>query len=128
MTSLVAWSSRHYRIVIAFELAIAGGFARYALPRDAIADLSDPQIVLVADWMGHPAVEVQDAITSVLTGALSGVSGATAVRGTSMSGMAYVAVVFSSPSQLSRGRAEIVKRLTGSRQKLPNTMRLQVGP
>jgi Cu/Ag efflux pump CusA len=57
---LVAWCTRRHRIVMAaaLVLAMAGELARRSLSRDAIPDLSDPQIVLVADWMGHPAAEV----------------------------------------------------------------------
>ena len=130
MMRVVAWSSRHHRIVLvaALCLAIVGGLARRLLSREAIADLSDPQIVLVADWMGHPAVEVADKITGVLTALLRDVPGSTAVRGTSMSGMAYVDVVFASASHLADGRAEIVRRIADTRQKMPATMRLQIGP
>ncbi len=87
--------------MLAGALAAVGGLvARRSLARDVIPDLSDPQVVLVADWMGHPATEVATRVTEVMTGALAGVPGSTAVRGTSMSGMAYVDVVFDSVSAL----------------------------
>jgi Cu/Ag efflux pump CusA len=96
---VVAWSTRHHWIVIALALVAAflGELGRRALSRDVIPDLSDPQIVLVADWMGHPATEVAMEVTAVLTKALEGVPGTTAVRGSSMSDMGYVDVVFGSP-------------------------------
>ena len=130
MMRIVAWSSRHARIVLVLALlvAIVGGLARRSLPRDAITDLSDPQIVLVADWMGHAAVDVADKITGVLTTLLEGLPGSTAVRGTSMAGMAYLDIVFASSSHLAAGRAEIVRRLAANRPRLPATMRLQIGP
>jgi copper/silver efflux system protein len=126
----VAWSARHpwLVIVVALVAATGGGLAGRRLDRDAIPDLSSPQIVLVADWMGHPAVEVASSVTSVLTGALDGVPGATAVRGSSMSGMAYVDVVFDSASDLDRGRQAIVARVAGARDRIPANVRLQVGP
>ena len=130
MMKLVSWSARHRWLVIAGALGVAGLglLARRNLPRDAIPDLSDPQIVVVADWMGHPAVEVSDRITRVMTTLLDGLPDATAVRGTSMPGMAYVDVVFASPGRLAEGRAQIVDRLARGRHRLPPTMRLQVGP
>ena len=130
MMSLVTWSARHRRLVIVAALVLAGlgELARRALSRDVIPDLSDPQIVLVADWMGHPALEVADKVTRVLTTLLDDVPGTTTVRGTSMPGMAYVDVVFASSAQLAPGRAEIVARLARSRPLLPATLRLQVGP
>jgi Cu(I)/Ag(I) efflux system membrane protein CusA/SilA len=126
----VAWSSRRPWVVIvsSFLLAAAGALAWRALDRDAIPDLSSPQIVLVADWMGHPAVEVASSVTKVLTTALEGVPGATAVRGSSMSGMAYVDVVFDAASDLEPGRRAILERVASARDRIPANVRLQVGP
>jgi copper/silver efflux system protein len=130
VSSTVAWSARRPWIVIVAALfaAMAGALAGRGLDRDAIPDLSSPQIVLVADWMGHPAVEVASNVTRVLTSALEGVPGATAVRGSSMSGMSYVDVVFDSASDLELGRQAIVARVTGARDRIPANVRLQIGP
>ena len=125
---LVAWCTHHHGLVLVIALVLGAGgeFARRALSRDVIPDLSDPQIVLVADWMGHPAPEVASQVTQVVTGALDGIDGATAVRGSSMTGMAYVAVVFDDAAELAAGRQAIASRL--ARLQLPPTVRLQLGP
>ena len=130
MIRLMAWSARRSRmiLIVALLIAVAGGLARRSLPRDAITDVSDPQIVLYADWMGHPTVEVAARITGPLTSLLDGIPASTAVRGTSMPGMAYVDVVFASSSDLDNGRAEIVRRVAAQRERLPATARLQIGP
>ncbi len=127
---LVSWCARRSWLVIgaALLLALGGELARRRLSGDVIPDLSDPQIGLVADWMGHPAPEVASAVTAVLTGALQDVPGAKAVRGSTMTGMAYVDVVFESPSGLDRARRAIVERVDGVRSKLPPNVRLQIGP
>ncbi len=127
---LVAWCTHHHWIVIAAALVLAMGseLARRALSRDAIPDLSDPRIVLVADWMGHPAPAVATEVTKVLTDALDGVPGSTAVRGSSMSGMAYIDVVFESSSSLPHGRETILERVQKARPKLPANVRVQVDP
>jgi len=82
IAGVVEWCTRRHWIVIAaaLVLASAGELARRSLARDAIPDLSDPQIALVADWMGHPATAVARDVTRVLTEALAGLPGATAVR------------------------------------------------
>ena len=127
---IVAWSTRRSWLVIAIALllALGGELARRALARDAIPDLANPQIVLVADWMGHPAAEVAANVTKVLTTALEGVPGSTAVRGSSMSGMAYVDVVFASSAGLEQGRQAILEAVANERLALPANVRLQVGP
>jgi len=127
---VVSWCARHPWLVIAAAIAgaAAGARARRDLPRDALADVSDPQVAVVADWMGHAAPEVASAVTSVLTQELAGVPGAIAVRGSSMAGMAYVDVVFGSPRELDAGRAAIAARVAALRPRLPGEARLQVGP
>ena len=52
---VAACARRPYVVLAAAALTAAGGYGRNArLARDAIPDLSDPQLVLVAEWMGHP--------------------------------------------------------------------------
>jgi copper/silver efflux system protein len=130
ISRLVAWSARHSNVVIVAALiaAIGAERARRALAHDAIPDLSDPQIGVVAEWMGHSATEVATKVTVALTGALTGIPGASAIRGSSMSGMAYVDVVFPSAAALPDARAEIVRRLERARPRLPPDVRVQVGP
>ncbi|HXI60767.1 MAG TPA: hypothetical protein VNO55_32125, partial [Polyangia bacterium] len=68
----VAWSAHHPRVILVGALltVVLGEWGRRTLERDVIPDLSDPQIALVADWMGHPATEVASAVTTVLSTAL----------------------------------------------------------
>lgn len=127
---VVAWSASHHRVVIgaALVLAVAGELARRAVSHDVLPELSDPQIVLVAEWMGHPAGEVATEVTGSLTHALQGIPGSTEVRGSSMAGMAYVDVVFGSTESLERGRQAILDRVASLRSQLPRSVRVQVGP
>jgi Cu(I)/Ag(I) efflux system membrane protein CusA/SilA len=110
---VVAWSGRRSGLVIAAAAVIAAGAFASArgVSRDVIPDLSDPQVVLVAEWMGHPAAEVATRIATPLTQALETVPGATAVRASSMSGMAYVDVSFGSASAAGSGREAIAARV-----------------
>ena len=125
----VAWSANRPGLVLAVALvsAIGSYYAQRSLPRDVIPDLSDPQIVLVAEWMGHPAAEVAASVTNVLTAALDGVPKSIAVRGSSMSGMSYVDVVFRSASALAAGRREIAARVEKIRPRLPRNVRVTLG-
>jgi Cu(I)/Ag(I) efflux system membrane protein CusA/SilA len=126
----VAWSARHSLLVLLVTLvaAVASYFTQRSMSRDALPDLSNPQIVLVAEWMGHPAAEVASEVTEKLTKELDGVPGSSAIRGSSMTGMAYVDVVFDSPSALGAGRKEILRRVAALQPRLQPTVRVQVGP
>jgi Cu(I)/Ag(I) efflux system membrane protein CusA/SilA len=127
---VVAWCGRHHWLVIAGALALAvgGDLGRRRLSRDVIPDLADPQIGVVADWMGHPAPEVEAKVARVLTEALGGVRGAKAVRGSTMTGMAYVDTLFDAGADLDAARAEIEARAERVRPALPPDVRLYVGP
>jgi copper/silver efflux system protein len=127
---LVAWCSRHHWFVIGAAVVLAAicELGRRALSRDAIPDLSDPQVVLLASWMGHPPSEVADRVTHPLTESLEGVPGSKAVRGVSMSGMAYVDVSFDSSEEIAVGRQAILERVDKIRTGLPKDVRLEVGP
>jgi Cu(I)/Ag(I) efflux system membrane protein CusA/SilA len=127
---VVRWCARFHWLVIATALLLgfAGELARRSLARDAIPDLSDPQLAVVAEWMGHPASEVAERVTRELTRSLDGIPGSTAVRGSSMAGMAYVDVVFSDAARLESGHRAIAERLKGVRPKLPDSARVQLGP
>jgi len=130
IAATLAWSSRHRRLVVAGAAvaALAGEVARQAVRRDLIPDLSYPQIAVSAEWTGHAAVDVARSVTAVLTGACEGVAGVTTVRGASMTGMAYVDVVFGRASALAAGRTSIVERLAQASARLPPDVRVRVGP
>jgi len=127
---LVAWSARCHWVVIVstLVLAVAGNFARRALAGDVMPDLSDPQIGVIAEWPGHSAPDVAQAVTSVLTDALDGIAGCRTVRGTSMSGMAYVDVIFESGADLDAARQSVRKRVTKAVATLPAEVHPRVGP
>ncbi|HEX3761073.1 MAG TPA: efflux RND transporter permease subunit [Kofleriaceae bacterium] len=129
IAGVVRWCAARPGVVLVAALAVAaaGELARRGLAHDALADLSEPQIALVAEWMGHPAPDVARDVTRVLTRELRGVAGAAAVRGSSMAGMAYVDVVFEADA-LDAGRRAIADRLAGLRARLPADVRLQLGP
>jgi copper/silver efflux system protein len=127
---LVAWCARHHWTVIVVALAavVGGDQARRRLSRDVVPDLADPQITLVADWMGHPAPDVEALVARPLTAALAGVAGAKAVRASTMTGMAYVDVSFDTDAGLDAAREEIADRLERTRPALPPSVRLYLGP
>src|SRR5262249_28721376 len=120
---------RPWLVMGATALAAVGSYeAQRSLARDAVPDLSDPRIGVVAEWMGHPPTDVANQGPRVRTAGRDHVPGATAVRGESMADMAYVDVVFGSESTLAAGRAEIVGRMSELRSKLPGGAVVTVGP
>lgn len=130
LSRVVAWSSRRSGWVLAAALLVAalGLVAWRAVPRDLLPELADPHLGLVAEWMGHPAPEVADRVTRVVSAAAGALPGVTAVRGTSMQGMAHVDLIFASSGALAEGRRVLLARLPDLRAQLPATVQLTVGP
>ena len=130
IAQIVAFCARRSRVVLGLALLLAavGVLAQRRLASDVVPDLAEPQIVLVADWMGHPATEVAAEVTRVITDSLTGLPGSTDVRGVSMSGMAYVDVIFESPAKIATGREALRSRMTALSRKLPQNVRLELGP
>jgi copper/silver efflux system protein len=127
---LSAWCARRHWLVIGAALLMAAGgeLARRSLARDVLPELADPQIGLVADWMGHPAPEVATEVTNVLTRAFRDVPHVKAVRGLTMSGMAYVATLFDDDANLDAARRALQQQLERALPKLPANVRVQLGP
>ena len=61
---------------------------------DAIPDLSDVQVIVVADYAGQNPQVVEDQVTYPLTTAMLAVPGSTVVRGYSMFELSFVYVLF----------------------------------
>jgi Cu(I)/Ag(I) efflux system membrane protein CusA/SilA len=122
-----AFSSRHPRAVLLVALmVVAGGeVARRSLAQDALSDVSDPRLAVVLEWPGHSAVELSAQVEPI-TAALAGTAGARAVRGSAMSGLGYVDVVFGGDQELARGREDLARRLRELR--LPPGARVKLGP
>jgi Cu(I)/Ag(I) efflux system membrane protein CusA/SilA len=112
----------------ALVLLVLGEAARRSLAEDAIPDVADPHVSVVIEWSRHPAPEVAASATALLVDALAGVEGAQTVRGTSMTGLGYVSVVFPRMVELAPGRAAIEKRVAALAGRLPPDAVVRVGP
>ena len=126
----IGWSSRHPWGVLGAALlfVVAAEAVRRSAPADVLPELSDPRIGVVVEWMGHSASEVSEKLTAPVIRLLSPLEGATAVRGASMSGMAYLDVVLAPSTEAASARRAVLQRLEEARSALPVTARVQVGP
>ena len=62
----------------------------FALPVDAIPDLSDVQVIVVAEWEGQNPQVIEDQVTQPLSSALLNVASVRDVRAQSYFGVAFV--------------------------------------
>ena len=118
---LIEASLRNRFIVIVLYLALAGWgwWALRATPIDAIPDLSDNQVIVFTDWMGHSPQEVEDQITYPLTVNLQGLAGVKAIRATSEFGFSMINIIFEDKIDFYFARQRVLERLSIASTFLP---------
>ena len=118
---VVELSLRHRAITIALACALAlwGIHSLARTPIDAIPDLSENQVIVFADWMGHSPREVEDQITYPLSVNLKSLAGVKAVRATSEYDFSIVSMIFDDQVDPYFARQRVVERLASASGLLP---------
>jgi len=127
---LVRWCLENRTLVLlsAILLAIAGVQAIYHTPVDAIPDLSENQVIVIADWAGRSAQEVEDQITYPLSTSLEGLPGVREVRAQSAFGFSMLTVIFQDGVDVYFARTRVLERLNSLPFKLPDGVVAKLGP
>ena len=128
--ALIRWSIANRALVLILAIACAGAgiYAIQNTPVDAIPDLSDPQVIVRAQFPGQAPEVVQDQVTYPLTTALMSVPGAETVRGFSMFGDAFIYVLFEEGTDLYWARSRVLEYLSQVEGDLPASVSAELGP
>ena len=130
LTRIIEWSVRH-KVVVLLTTAIvslAGVWAMFRTPVDAIPDLSDVQVIVMTDWPGQAPQTVEDQVTYPLSTELLKVPRTKFVRGMSQFGLSAVFVVFEDGTDLYWARSRVLEYLNGVTGKLPQGAMPMLGP
>jgi Cu(I)/Ag(I) efflux system membrane protein CusA/SilA len=127
---LVRWCLENRALVLILTLIItfAGIRAIYQTPVDAIPDLSENQVIVLTDWPGRSAQEVEDQITYPLSTALEGLTGVREVRAQSAFGFSMLTVIFHDSVDVYFARTRVLERLNSLPFKLPEGVIPKLGP
>jgi Cu(I)/Ag(I) efflux system membrane protein CusA/SilA len=119
--SVIAFSVRNRGLVIAAGLMLGawGAYAAYTTPVDAIPDLSENQVIVFTDWMGHSPREVEDQVTYPLSAHLRGVRGVRVVRSSSDFNFSMIHVIFDDSVDFPTARQRVMERLARAAADLP---------
>ncbi|HMO13686.1 MAG TPA: efflux RND transporter permease subunit [Pirellulaceae bacterium] len=111
--SIVKFCIRERLVVmlVAILVVVAGWFATTSVPLDAIPNVGDNQVIVLADWPGQSPKDVEDQLTYPLSVTLQSVPGAKSVRGRSMFGFSFVQVTFDDSVDFYWARARVVEQL-----------------
>jgi len=127
---LIEWSLRNRFLVVCGALALVAWGVRslYHTPVDAIPDLSENQVIVVADWPGRSPREVEDQVTYPLSVNLQGLAGVKTVRASSMFGFTFVTVIFEDKVDNYFARSRVLERLNYLGDLLPRGVVAKLGP
>lgn len=130
LKKLIAWSMRKRLLVLLLTLlaAVAGMWALWNTPVDAIPDLSDVQVIVRTEYPGQSPVVVEEQVTYPLTSALLAVPNARTVRGYSMFGTSFVYVIFDDGTDMYWARSRVLESLNYVSGQLPPAARPSIGP
>lgn len=121
-----------------FAAALALGYRAWTGKTvDAIPDISENQVVVVAEWPGRSPQDVEDQVTYPLSTALAGVRGVREVRSLSGFGFSQVYVIFQEELRLFQkgavddfyqSRTRVLEKLPSLAAELPEGVVPELGP
>ena len=116
-------------ILVALLVVAIGWFSANSVPLDAIPNVGDNQVIVLADWPGQSPKDVEDQLTYPLSVALQAVPGATSVRGKSMFGFSFVQVTFDDNTDFYWARSRVAEQLLSLPSgKIPKGVTPVLGP
>ena len=126
----IDWALKNRLLVICATvlLSLIGIRAVYTAPVDVIPDLSDNQVIVVADWEGRSPQEVEDHVTYPLVTQLQGLTGIEDLRASSMFGFSLVTLVFEESMDNYFARDRVLERLNQLGSGLPSGVEPRLGP
>jgi Cu(I)/Ag(I) efflux system membrane protein CusA/SilA len=130
LNALISWSARNRFLVLLATLFIvlAGIWAVWKTPLDALPDLSDVQVILYTEAPGQAPQVVEDQITYPLTTAMLSVPKSKVVRGFSFFGASFVYVIFEDGTDIYWARSRVLEYLSFAAGRLPKGVTPQLGP
>ena len=130
LARIIEWSVGHRFLVLLATVAItvAGLWAMWRTPVDAIPDLSDVQVIVMTRWPGQGPQLVEDQVTYPMETEMLKVPHTKYVRGMSQFGLSAVYVVFDDGTDLYWARSRVLEYLNSVRGKLPPDAMTMLGP
>ena len=105
-----------------------GAWAVFAVPLDAIPDLSDVQVIIYTEWQGRSPTLIEDQVTyPIVTSMLAGPK-VKRVRGVSEYGASYVYVIFEDRTDLYWARSRVLEYMQKLTGRLPSGVSPTLGP
>lgn len=118
---IIRWCLNNRFLVILVTLVVLsiGYYAVTHIPIDAIPDIGEKQVIVLADWPGRSPQDVEDQVTYPLTTTLSGTPGVKTIRSFSGFGFSMVFIIFKDEVDYYWARSRVLERMNVSLSRLP---------
>jgi len=126
--SIIHFSLRHRNLVFFLTAVLAViGFVSYRnTPIETFPDVTNTQIIIIAQWPGRSAEEVEKFISIPLEIALNSVQKKANLRSTSAFGLCYIRIIFDDDVDDAFARQQVLSRLGNA--DLPEGIKPEVQP
>ncbi|MGE5193025.1 MAG: efflux RND transporter permease subunit, partial [Deltaproteobacteria bacterium] len=127
---VIRWCLNNRVLVVLLFLAViaVGYYCLSNAPIDAIPDIGEKQVIVIADWPGRSPQDVEDQVTYPLTVSLSGTPGVKTLRSFSGFGFSMVFIIFKDEIDYYWARSRVMERLNTAADKLPPAVVPTLGP
>ena len=115
-------------VLLVGVLVLLGVMALKRVSIDAIPDVGEDQVIVLADWPGRSPKDVEDQVTYPLTVNLMGIPRVKTVRASSMFGFSLVNVIFEEGVDYYWARTRVLEKLDWAGKDLPPDVQPVLGP
>jgi Cu(I)/Ag(I) efflux system membrane protein CusA/SilA len=127
---VIRWCLNNRFLVILAALVVlgAGYYALVNTPIDAIPDIGEKQVIVLADWPGRSPQDVEDQVTYPLTVGLQGTPKVKSIRSFSGFGFSMIFVIIQDDADYYWARSRVLERMNVAAGKLPAGVVPVLGP
>jgi len=126
--SIIHFSLRHRYLVffLTAVLAVIGFISYRNTPIETFPDVTNTQIIIIAQWPGRSAEEVEKFVSIPLETAFNSVQGKNSLRSTASFGLCYIRIIFDDNVDDAFARQQVLSRLGNA--DLPEGVKPDVQP
>jgi Cu(I)/Ag(I) efflux system membrane protein CusA/SilA len=127
---IIKWCLENRFLVVSAVLLLtaAGIWALQRTPIDAIPDIGELQVIVIADWPGRSPRDVEDQVTYPLTAKLMGIPRVKTIRGNSAFGFSLVNIIFEEGTDFYWARTRVLERISIAQNEMPPDVMAVLGP
>jgi len=126
--NIIHFSLRHRYLVffLTAVLAVIGFISYKNTPIETFPDVTNTQVIIITQWPGRSAEEVEKFVTIPLETALTSVQKKSNLRTTSAFGLSYIRIIFDDDVDDAFARQQVLSRITNV--DLPDAIKPDVQP